>query len=174
MLGGACGKSTVDSDVAGEGMSVTQDEVRGGTWAKMAVFASNSSVLGISSKSRIARYVLVDLKKDGNRFEATEKTCDIVSVSSGSSTLTVPEAFIKAVPPNAYAYDLRGKGTELSLTMAKAVEVLGAKLEDRFLSPLPTTASDPQVFDQDGDNNPGVTVEVEGAVLLHLDRPHSS
>jgi hypothetical protein len=44
--------------------------------------------------------------------------------------------------------------------------VKGVRLENPESDPLPTSADDPRVFDQDGDGNPGVTVHVEVMGLI--------
>jgi len=143
-------------------------DVAAGTWAKMVVFSSNSSALGISSKTRIARYVLLELTKSDNQLKAQEKTCDITSVSSGGSALTIPQAFKNAVTSNAYNYVLTESDHVAALTMTEAVEVLGANIEDKLRSTLPTSADDSRIIDQDGDGNPGVTVEVAAKALFTI------
>ena len=164
-----CLKKAVNNEISATSLSpVAIDKVLGGTWAKMAVFTSNSSAMGVSSKSSIARYVLMEIKKQGASLEVQEKTCDITAVSSGSSTISFPEAFINSIEDNTYTYVLSEKNGATALEMVDAVEVLGAKLVNKMKDELPSSAEDSHVVDQDRDQHPGVTVNVSIKMLFSI------
>ncbi len=134
-----------------------------GTWAKMAMFTSNSSALGINSKSRVARYVLIKTEKVGGKMVASEQTCDIKSASTGGSSLSFSQKLIDSVAPNTYSFDLQSNG---AFTMPNAVELLGLKLTNKATDPLPTSGA--EVVDQDNDGNPGVSVDVSARVVFTI------
>jgi len=168
-LPAGCSQQSQDSGLrATDNKLINFSDIAAGTWAKMLVLSSNSSALGISSKNRIARYVLLELTKSDHQLQAQEKTCDIATVSSGGSSLTIPQAFKSSVVGNSYTYAFTQKDNATTLTMTDAVEVLGANIDDKLHSPLPTSADDRQVIDQDGDGNPGVTVDVAAKALFPI------
>lgn len=134
-----------------------------GTWAKMAVFTSNSSAAGINAQSRVARYVLLKIQDVGGQFVASEQTCDIKTASSGGSTVEFSQKLIQSISPNTYIYELGSNGV---VTMKNAVELLGVTLANKATDTIPVTGS--QVLDQDNDGNPGVSVDISAKLIFTI------
>lgn len=106
---------------------------------------------------------LLALSRQGARLRGAGPLCHIEIVSSSALVRTeLPAALKQVLPrveldarlePHADGYRLRQPPRSI---------VLGAQLRDLVRDPLPTSASDRRVFDQDGDGHPGVTVRVRG------------
>src|SRR5690606_15974902 len=92
-------------------------------------------------------------------------TCQVEMVSSSQLVRTeLPLAFRRILPAARLDARLERVGAELRLHQGPSTVVLGAKLENPRRDPLPTSADDPRVYDQDRDGHPGVTVRVAGVV----------
>jgi hypothetical protein len=156
------GKAT--SNLAGS--TIDPASLSGGTWAKQLILASESSAAGIKSNGTIERLLLVKADKKADRLETREELCDITSASSKSTKLTFPEAFKRSLPVRTTSYRLAYDGSKLQLSTPSITEVIGAKLDSPSSDELPNRASDPRVYDQDGDQQPGSTVEVSASALF--------
>jgi hypothetical protein len=51
------------------------------------------------------------------------------------------------------------------MSLPPVTEIAGAVLVDPLSEPLPTTADDPRVIDEDNDGHPGITVQLSGASI---------
>jgi hypothetical protein len=137
-----------------------------GTWAKQMVFFSESSALGITSRSKVERLLLVRATSDGDQLVTSEEHCEVNTVSSAAAKIGFPESLVRALPMRRQTFTLRDEAGQLRLAAPATVEVLGARLADAANDPLPQSPSDPKVFDLDADGQPGVTIQVSGRVVL--------
>lgn len=137
-----------------------------GTWAKQMVFFSESSALGITSRSKVERLLLVRATSDGDQLVTSEEHCEVNTVSSAAAKIGFPESLVRALPMRRQTFTLRDEAGQLRLDAPATIEVLGARLTDSANDPLPQSPSDPQVFDLDADGQPGVTIQVSGRFVL--------
>ena len=137
-----------------------------GRWILRQETATLSRVAVVGRVRTVTRsWVLYDLTHQGERLFGSGRLLDI-QVAQGASPVTIrfPEAFRQAMPPSRLDATLRREAQRLRLIQPRAWTVLGARLTDPIREPLPLEASDPRVWDQDGDGHPGVTIEIEGMV----------
>jgi hypothetical protein len=107
---------------------------------------------------------LVDIARDGQGLKMTEQGCHVTVVGSMAAMTTIPDAIPRSVPPTASPLEVwQANGQTLWKKPAVTVTV-GVHLTAPDSDALPTTQTDPRVWDQDGDGNPGVTVMVSGLV----------
>lgn len=139
-----------------------------GTWARQAINTTESSALGIKSKTKVTRYSLLQLSATATGADVLEKTCDFVVENTGSSSLVFPPAFIKSVPDARYAYTLVSSASGAKLVLKDRVEIFGAKLGQALTEELPSMASDPRVYDQDQDGFPGFSVDVSAKAIITI------
>ena len=137
-----------------------------GTWAKQMIFTSEATVLSVVSKSKVERLLISRLELVEGRLKAYEQPCDINSISSPNTKIVFPEALKRVLPQRQIDYQISENGELLEFRSEEAVEVLGARLGDSLMDPLPTQADDARVVDQDGDGHPGVTVEISSRAVL--------
>ena len=130
-----------------------------GTWAKLSVFTSKSSALGVTTKTSIGRYSLLQLSSQSDQgWAARETLCEIKTVASGSTSITFPDRLVESIGPNTYNYQF----SDESVSMPQAVDLMGVRLNDRLTDPLVPASS----YDQDGDGSLGVSVNVSAKVLF--------
>jgi hypothetical protein len=140
-----------------------------GTWVARITGAEvvNAPVVGVMHNQTVL-YLLVNISQQGTVLSADGRYCDRIQVNA-------PGAIAPVVIPNAWAYTespVHRPGTFAIgadgfpvLTFSPVVEVIGAELADPALDPLPTTTSDPRVYDEDNDTNPGITIVLSGQLL---------
>lgn len=116
-------------------------------------------------RSTTRSVVLYDLRHEGEHLRGKGKLCEI-DIDSGSTMVStvLPAAFRRALEPPTLNARLKREGAQLRLMQPRTWSVVGARLDDVVKDTLPTSASDPRVFDHDRDGHPGVTVRVEGIV----------
>ena len=151
----SCGKQS-----ASTALSTAVDQLTNSVWAKQMILASDSSAMGIKSSSKIERILLVKMSKVSGKLETSEEACDVISTATGGATLVFPEAFKRSLPIRMASYQISEDAQGVALAGTQAVEVLGAKLADDSTDSIPTSADDDSVVDQDGDGQPGVTVDI--------------
>lgn len=107
---------------------------------------------------------LHDLQDDGGRLRGEGKLCKI-TIDSGTDLVDtiLPKAFRKSLPPPRIDAAIDVEDGVVKLRQGKRVVVVGARLGDESEA-LPTSKKDPRVFDQDGDDKPGVTIRIGGLV----------
>jgi hypothetical protein len=163
LVAAACGSAPSPES---QTSALSVKEALPGTWARVQILTSEASALGNLSKTKVARYSVVNFTSSGDQIMATEKVCEIASVNSGSSSVSFAPSILKAIPDSRYSYS--SKDESVVLTRPAAVEALGVSLTDLTTEALPTSASDPRVIDQDKDGKPGVTVNVEAKVVISI------
>lgn len=112
-------------------------------------------------------YLLYDVRQDGSLVSIAGRYCDRTEVDP-------PGAMVPVIIPAAWAHTEKpvqrsgsfavGAGGFPVLTLLPSIEIAGAKLASPS-DPLPTGPTDPRVFDEDGDGNPGITVVLNGTAF---------
>ncbi len=91
--------------------------------------------------------------------------CTVVQDPLGPVRTEIGASFVAAMEPTEASLEVSGPpGGPWEVVIAPTVTVIGADLEDPWSDPLPFAASDSRVTDPDGDDQPGVTVQVSGMV----------
>lgn len=117
----------------------------------------------VSTKTRA--WLIVDVEQDGFALKTTSRICDIEIQSGFSRVRTeIPRAYLNAMDARPRPARLERHGQVWRLIQPARLEIMGARLEDPRKDPLPESADDPRVFDQDRDGSPGVTVRVRGLI----------
>jgi hypothetical protein len=142
-----------------------------GVWAQKLVTTglSNAPIIG-DVTSQTVSYQKFDIEQSGKNLEITETTCDVIINSEQNAIRTViPDRFVESIKPVERRAELRKRDDGFYFFAPKTYKTFGVELDDKSAK-LPETASDPRVIDQDKDNNPGMTVQVEGVLSgeLHM------
>jgi|GEM_PF-2686857 len=136
-----------------------------GRWASrqfmtgLVALPPTGTLSAVTSKMLVLHQV-----SDEGGLKVTNITCSLTQPRiSGVETVFGP-AFIAAVPQNPVVATVEGS----SVSVAKDRIVLGAELVDPANDALPTDAADPRIRDMDGDQNPGMTVTLQGLFQAQL------
>ena len=105
-----------------------------------------------SERSVTTTLLLVDVDRQGGRWVHRQRVCDI-SIRSSRARMTIPDAFVRSIPPRTYATD--GDGPRYVADLG--VETIGFD-PDVTGGALPKSAREAGVVDSDGDGQPGATV----------------
>jgi len=108
---------------------------------------------------------LATIARDGDGFSITESGCRVEAVSSGAVKTTIPDGIPRSSPPRTSKLTFRRDGAAVHFERTEVVNLVGVKLGDPLGDPLPKVATDPRVFDQDGDGKPGVTIKVKATMV---------
>jgi hypothetical protein len=137
-------------------------------WKTVGSLLQPKTALTPEFRTRTVSTLLVQQTQTGTDLSVTAQYCSQYNEEDpGAPThVTIPVAYEKTLAPftRTGAYVAPGDGGAASLFMPEFAQVQGAHLADPANGALPTTAADPQVFDQDGDGNPGVTIKLGGLV----------
>lgn len=107
-------------------------------------------------------YGLSTIEREGDHFTLTETGCHVESTSSGAVTTTIPDAIPRTTPATTSRLAFARDGQDIIWSRAQTVTLISVDLDDPENDALPTMPDDPRVMDQDGDAQPGVTVQVQG------------
>jgi hypothetical protein len=139
-----------------------------GRWAMVQVMPAISS-LPIFGDVELTTIVtaLVDVEQQGTCLVLHDVYCFTdVQMNPPVVETRVPEPFIMSLRPTPRAAALQETDGGWAFVQPFVTEVRGAVLADSEHDALPGDASDPRVFDQDGDGYPGLTVSVAVAGLV--------
>ena len=152
---------------SGGTLTTSQDNQLVGSWAIQSKVTQSQDVPMVGTKeSTITTLSFADFKIDGaNGLVMTQKDCRITSTGvPGITTVTIADNVPQTTPTSTAAIKVCDTGGSYSWQREQATVLVGCKLADPINTPLPTSASDPAVFDQDGDTKAGVTIKVGGFV----------
>jgi len=133
-----------------------------GTWAVMQVTSDIVVYPFVGQRTRTTTLILhVEMGQSGSNVTMAEIHC-LVDTDDGTNMVVteIPEAFLRSLGVVERTATLQATVDGWWFVEPWPTEVHGASLADPVNDPLPTTADDPRVFDQDGDGNPGITVRV--------------
>lgn len=136
-----------------------------GTWAQLqhSATVTDSPIGQFNTTIHTLHLVQVTQEADAS-FTAHHTVCDIQaeSTSSISADTIIPDSYIQSLVP--FTRPVTFDGQNGTFTAARVTEVKGCILTDNENEDLPTSADDPRVTDQDNDGNPGMTIQVSGAI----------
>lgn len=107
----------------------------------------------------------VEWRREGVQVQWRERVCGMSSTEIFGTLTVYPELLVSSLPEVERQATLSDAVVGATFVMEAQVTLLGAILEDPYLDPMPDTAEDPEVWDQDGDSLPGVTVRVDQELL---------
>ncbi|MCX8104027.1 MAG: hypothetical protein N3E42_06345 [Candidatus Bipolaricaulota bacterium] len=138
-----------------------------GVWAQLVV---SSQLSDVPFAGRVRQQTIsvqrVSIKQDGSTVTLETQTCAL-EFDSGTPLvqLRFPEKFV-----NALGVDIKtarfDPGT-LNFVQPRTTYLRGVRLQDPVRDPLPTDPKDPRIFDQDGDGNPGMTLQITVVGVLN-------
>lgn len=169
VLGSVAAAQPLDPDQrlssAQEAPAAPQPPALGGTWAQEFVTASTSRVPVVGEVDSLSRtLLLVQIGQEGSALRISSRVC-AVEMDTGSVVRTeIPRAFVRALPTRTNRARLLARDGTWSIRDWTTFEVIGADLPDPQNTPLPRRAGDPYIIDQDGDGQPGMTVNIRGMV----------
>jgi hypothetical protein len=133
-----------------------------GTWYQRIRTTSIAKlpVIGeVTSESRFYAVVRLDENDGSLRMETNPCFVRIEGEVKRVQTI-VPEAMTRVMGPKIRTGTIAGS----TVRFGRAVDVLGARLQNEWKSPLPDEPDEASVIDEDGDGNPGVTVRISGPI----------
>jgi hypothetical protein len=141
-----------------------------GTWVARVQGAQNVTAAAVGQlRTESAFYLLVTIGQTGTALVLDGRYCD--RVEKDQSKPLVPVVVI----PDAWAHTEKtlhrtgsfamGADGYAIMSLPPATEIAGAVLADPISDPLPITADDPRVIDEDKDGHPGITVQLTGTSI---------
>jgi hypothetical protein len=136
-----------------------------GRWlmAQLTTTVAHVPIVGdVYATSRLL--TIHEVRHESDRLYGPGRLCDL-ELNSGSRFVraTLTRAFKARLPPPMLDTRLTSDAEgNVTLRQERRFVVVGARLADPLRDPLPTMPSDPQVFDEDRDGHPGLTVEIGG------------
>lgn len=133
-----------------------------GTWAVMQVTSDLVVYPFVGQRTRTTTLVLlVAMEQRGREVRLRETHC-LADIDDGTGVVVtqITEAFLRSLGVAEQAATLEPTASGWRFVLPWGTALHGARLADPARDPLPTSADDPRVFDQDGDGKPGITVPV--------------
>lgn len=133
-----------------------------GTWAQIQVASEIAKIPFIGQvTNRNVTLLRLTQAQEGTNLTVTAQICAI-QVESGTPlvSLAFPEAFINSLEIAVKSTTIQPTDGGYRFFQPRFTQLRGVRLEDPETDPLPTEASDPRVFDQDGDGHPGLSVRI--------------
>lgn len=152
-------------------LTTAQDNQFIGSWAIQSKVTQSQDVPNIGVKeSTVTTLSFADFKLDANnKLVMTQKDCKITSTGvPGISSVTIPDTVPQSTPTSTALVKVCDTGGSFSWQREQATVLVGCKLADPVNTPLPTSKTDPAVFDQDNDTKVGVTIKIGGFVTGDL------
>ena len=101
---------------------------------------------------------------DGEDLWFTEHGCHVESGGDSPVEVDIPDVIARSIQPAPVKLKVWQEGDSVYWHRPETVTLLGVTLDDPKADALPDDPSDPRVFDQDSDGNPGVTVKLVGFI----------
>ncbi len=139
-----------------------------GSWVLVEVMPAviNLPIVGPVEMTTITA-LLVHIEQVGTKLTIERAYCfQEVRTTPPLVTTVIPDRFVASLNPLPLTAWLEETPEGWRFVQPLCVDVRGAWLVDPEHEVLPTEATDPRVFDQDGDGHPGLTIRVALAGLL--------
>ncbi len=132
-----------------------------GRWALESRAATIQTVPILGDQRSVSRaWGLVEVAQVGDALQMTERGCR-VQIEGGSTMTTIADAVPRSIDPQVATLEFVTAGDSITWIRPETAAAVGFRAAGPS-DALPTSASDPRVFDQDGDGQPGVTVSISG------------
>ena len=163
--GGASGGNDTVLGVCDDQTTYALEDVSG-KWAYLEVqsLLVTSSLTG-DFTNQVISLQLFDVAQSGSELSVASSWCDRFIVDPDAPVhAVIPAAFVAALSDGAFegTYEPDAEGVQ-HFQVPAWYQTEGVELEDASNPDLlPTEPDDPAVVDQDGDGQPGMTVELQG------------
>lgn len=117
-----------------------------------------------SSESVTTGWGYTQITFDGTDLWLTEHGCHVEATGMDAVSTDIPDAIPQSMVPAPVKLMVWKEGETIRWEREEAVMLVGVTLDNPLTDELPGDASDPRIFDQDEDGNPGVTVKVAGFI----------
>lgn len=151
-----------------------------GFWGVKAQVASIQTLPVFGDKGSTNTILSVgQFRRDGmGKLVLDQQECQVTVKSEVAFIMTdVPDKIADTTPMLTGAVQVYGSAGSLGFRRDQVAIGIGCNLVEPFNDPLPTDKTDPLVFDQDSDTNPGVTANpqspVKGSVYVVQRRKYS-
>jgi hypothetical protein len=168
-VGGAAGQDSGSTSLCSAKAPADPSPDLTGRWAWKTVGARQmpKTALTAAFGTRTVSILLADQTQTGTAIGVNAQYCDQYNEEDALAPthVVIPDAYKRTLA----AFTRGGTfsvqtGGAVVLNLPSFAEVQGAHVADPANGVLPTVATDPQVFDQDADGNPGVTIKIGGLV----------
>jgi hypothetical protein len=130
-----------------------------GTWAQLKVLSDSVTFPLVGELARTSTLLQrVTIAQLGDSLSLAAAYCSSDFDNGPALTTVVDQAFVSALGVVTAEASVSASGSATRFTQPPSTELHGVRLENPETDPLPTSADDPRVFDQDGDGKPGITV----------------
>ncbi len=130
-----------------------------GAWAGRKVLSDSVTFPLVGDLTRTTTLVQrLMIEQTGNALTISGTYCAADFDNGPPLTTTIDPAFVRSLDAVSVAASLDASSTPTRFAQSWSTELHGVRLDHPETDPLPTSASDPRVFDQDGDGRPGITV----------------
>jgi hypothetical protein len=129
-----------------------------GRYALLTVVATATDAMGMKYTSTTYSFGTAEIRLEAGDLFMVESFCHIDLISVGTEiVVTIPDYSTRAIPEQKIELGVRqgSLGPEYRRPMVPIP--FGARLTDIHNEPLPTSADDPRVWDEDKDGKPGGT-----------------
>ncbi len=131
-----------------------------GNWALRDILVTRTQVpvIGVTT-SKTVSLLFTEFTKTAAGYDSSQRLCEVLFDSGNAlATNTIGPNYVSTRPIRERKVEVTAPA---SFSQQSEILVEGAMLADDDTSPLPTTANDPAVIDDDNDNNPGFTMDLQ-------------
>lgn len=133
-----------------------------GSYAMKQQIAQIRNLPVVGMQSAVVRSLGIGtIRREGEGFVIEEKGCHILPEMSGNVSTKIDDSVPRSVPAITTQLEVVPDGSRVIWRRVEVGVVVGAHLASST-DALPTMGTDARVWDQDGDNHPGVTAHVSG------------
>lgn len=149
--------AAAEADAVVDNRPLTPD----GTWLQV-LHISNCLFLGQMGLGALTRTVMVVQLEAGESGLLLQRvrTCQFQQSPVLGMATDLTNKLAETIPERTMVGLLYGRTAGAPYETGLDVELWGVKMEDPFNEPVPTSADDPRVYDQDEDGLPGVTLYI--------------
>jgi hypothetical protein len=147
--------------------TVVSDELAARVMGSYAMKLTIASTLDIpivgKMPSTSTLLALVEIARNGAGLKTTETNCHVTVSGGGVVTTTIPDALPRSLPPITADFRVVDNAGVVTWLRPETITPVGVHLSSPT-DPLPTTSTDPRVWDQDADGQPGATIKLSGII----------
>lgn len=131
-----------------------------GTWVLATDWSTCVEIPDLPTELRTYKLVRVKMVQDNLRLTETREVCSVTNTALLGQVTVFPDPLIATFAVQTVTSTLFGSGVGAGYAAGWDQQILGAQFGDPLAEPMPTSAADPRVVDQEKDGNPGATLEV--------------
>ena len=163
LAAGACGSSGSDAGSSEADDATTTSattDVPGadlaGRWAHYDIVAYEDDTL----KTMIVSYGFTDFAVEDGQLIESEEFCTAEQITDQAIQTSVSDAATQAIRPVSTPVEVSGEPGAWEVHRPATPTPVGIRLDDPVNESLPDDPDDPRIVDDDGDGQPGITVEI--------------